>query len=221
LGTISFASIGVGNLAYNCRLLSQEALLLGANPWWWKLKLKMFSLYFNDPPYLVISREGVSTSLAQEDLIYGETPLLTVKKFLEHAGCAKNDVFYDLGCGRGNTVFFVSKFFNIDAVGVDILPTFIRRANEIKNALDFPRASFIQNDFLSVDISPATIVYIASTTFTDSTLQKIIKKTKELNRGTRLITLSAPLNAPNITLTGSGIFYFSWGKSHAFFHTIS
>lgn len=210
---------GFGNFFYNAGLLTKEAFSLGLRPWWWKMRLAGFFLYLKDPPHRVILREKAALTAADEDLIYGETPPLTMKKLLEQIRAAPEDVFYDLGCGRGLTVLTAARVYNMTAVGADLIPTFIERARKINKMLKTSEADFILSSFLDVDLSRATIVYTASTTFSEETMQALAEKLKALKAGARVITLSALLQAPHLTLSGSGVFDFTWGKTHAYFHT--
>lgn len=183
------------------------------------MRLAAFLLYLKDPPHRVILREKAVLAAADEDLIYGETPPLTMKILLEKVQASPEDTFYDLGCGRGLTVLTAAKVYNMTAVGVDMIPAFIERARKIQKFLGASRADFILSSFLDVDLSRATIVYTASTTFSEETMKALAEKLKTLKAGARVITLSAPLQSPHFAPTGSGVFYFTWGKTHAYFHT--
>ncbi|MBI2251724.1 MAG: hypothetical protein HYU63_03055 [Armatimonadetes bacterium] len=211
-------SIGFFNFIYNLGLFFEEVSFLGFKKWYWKLKKEIFINYFLDTPYQIIKREAPKLEIPEQELIYGETPLITMKKILKLINCNSNDIFYDLGGGRGLTVFFVSKFLNIESFGIEIVPAFVKKVNQIKEKLKFYKAAFIQANFLNVDISKATILYIASTTFTEETLKKLTHKTKELKKDAKIITLSTPLKGEHLTLLYSKKFYFSWGETQAFFH---
>ncbi|MFH0802511.1 MAG: methyltransferase domain-containing protein [bacterium] len=210
---------GLGNFFYNAGLLTKEAFSLGWRPWWWKMRLAAFFVYLKDPPHRVILREKASLTAADEDLIYGETPPLTMKKLLEQVQAGPEDVFYDLGCGRGLTVLTAARVYNMTAVGVDMIPTFIERARKTKKFLGRSKSDFILSSFLDVDLSRATIVYTASTTFSEETMKALAEKLKALKAGARVITLSAPLKSSHFSLSGSGVFDFTWGKTHAYFHS--
>jgi len=209
---------GLGNFFYNAGLLTKEAFSLGSRPRWWKMRLTAFFVYLKDPPHRVILREKAALAAADDDLIYGETPPLTMKKLLEMVQAAPEDVFYDLGCGRGLTVLTAAGVHNMTAVGIDLIPAFIERARKIQKLMGVSGADFILSSFLDVDITRATIVYAASTTFSEETMQALAEKLKGLKAGARVITLSAPLKSPHFTLSSSGIFNFTWGKTHAYFH---
>ena len=69
------------------------------------------------------------------------------------------DVVYDLGCGDGRLVITAAKRYGARGVGVDIDPALIAqsRANAKKEGVD-RLVEFRQQDALTVDLSPASVV---------------------------------------------------------------
>ncbi len=209
---------GSGNFFYNAVLLAREALFMGLHAWWWKMRLAAFLMYLKEPPHRVVLRTRDSLAAAEEDLIYGETPPLTTARILEKVQARPGDVFYDLGCGRGLAVLTAAGAYKVASVGADLVPDFIERARKIKKFSGLAGAEFINSDFRKLDLSRASIVYAASTTFSEETMTALAEKLKELGEGARVITLSAPIRAPHLSLTGSCVLNFTWGKTHAYFH---
>ncbi|KAF0249504.1 MAG: hypothetical protein FD167_1098, partial [bacterium] len=99
--------------------------------------------YFSDGPYSIVRKEGKRAPVLPQNLTYGETPCLTIRKILQELELKPSDHFVDLGCGRGLTVFFVNQYFHIPATGVDIIPTFIRRAKILAKNLGLTQVKFI------------------------------------------------------------------------------
>ncbi len=115
----------------------------------------------------------------------------TRKELLKHimrvARVQPGDVFYDLGCGDGRVVIEAAKR---GAKGVcveirgDLLEEARRRARE-EDVED--RIEFIQGDFMKVDLSGATVVYMYLLTRVNSLLRP--KLERELPLGARVVTL--------------------------------
>ncbi|MCS6886295.1 MAG: class I SAM-dependent methyltransferase [Acidobacteriota bacterium] len=211
----------ITNPIYNAWLLVLEVCTFAGHWWWWKLRLKLLLLYLPEGPYRLAMREASKVGLAQENLIYGETPCLTVKKILERISPSAKDVLLDLGCGRGLVVLTSYYCFGMSAVGIDILPSFVERGRKLVGWLADTKVEFIEADIRNLPdemLDAATVVYLASTTFDDEQMQRIVTCLERAKAGTRLITLSEAFPSPAYRLIYSEEFYFSWGKTEVYFH---
>ncbi len=209
--------IACANTLYNCRLLFHETWRFGRHPWWWRLTALLWLTYLSDPPYRIISRFQKNQNATGDSLIYGETPLLTVEKFLQFLKPGADDVFIDLGCGRGLPVFYTHMLAGVTSRGIDIIPEFIERASSISSRLSLEGVSFTRCSFADVDLSEGTLFYIAGTTFDDTMLEALTRKLETLSHPIRLITLSEPLPSSRFTVVNSAEMFFSWGKAMVFF----
>lgn len=82
------------------------------------------------------------------------------ERMLVLAGVTKNDVVYDLGCGRGQVAILAARKFGARAVGVDTDPRRIAEAvaNAAKEGVS-TLVRFSQQD--TVDLSDATVVMMS------------------------------------------------------------
>jgi SAM-dependent methyltransferase len=213
--------IGITNPIYNLVLGVKECFHYGRYRWWWKLRSRLFLLYLLDSPFNVIKREGPRAAVAIENLIYGETPCLTMKKILREIDLSPEDHFVDLGCGRGLTAFFVHFYYGIPVTGIEIIPTFILRAQKLTKHWGIKKIRFLRENLAWVtkeQLQPGTIFYLTSTTFGEELLDKIVLRLETLPIGVRLITLSEAIPSDQFRLLSNKTYYFSWGRTEVYFH---
>ena len=87
------------------------------------------------------------------------TPIEVVDRMLELAEVKKGDVVYDLGSGDGRIVIRAAKRYGARGVGVEIDPDLVRRSNDrAKDEGVAHLVEFREQDALTVDVSPATVV---------------------------------------------------------------
>lgn len=99
----------------------------------------------------------------------------------------KTDVYYDLGCGYGNTCRWISKFVK-EAVGIESKQFRFKKAIRLTPESRYPNVKFMRRNFFKMPIRKATIIYCTQElTFSD--LVNLQKKTK---RGTKIIVPELP-----------------------------
>jgi tRNA G37 N-methylase Trm5 len=87
------------------------------------------------------------------------TPQEVVERMLELAQVKKGDVVYDLGSGDGRIVITAAKKHGVKAVGFEIDPALIQKSREgIRKEGVEQLAEIREQDILTVDLSPATVV---------------------------------------------------------------
>lgn len=168
--------------------------------------------------FKVSRQEAKNLPVPERELTYGESPWLTIERICQVLEVTKDDVFYDLGCGTGKVAFFVNATYDIQTVGVEIIPTFIRNAKEIVRELRLKKLEFHEANIFDIDWSPATIIYIAGTCFDDETIDRITRKLEQTHIGTRIVTVSYPLRASYLEQILQQTLLYSWGAGTVYLH---
>jgi SAM-dependent methyltransferase len=90
---------------------------------------------------------------------YAATPEEIVDEMLRLAEVRKDDVVYDLGSGDGRIVITAARRYGARGVGVEIDPKLVRLSREnARRAGVEELVEFREQDVLTVDLSPATVV---------------------------------------------------------------
>ncbi len=173
--------------------------------------------YFFKSPYR-IGREYKSSEP------YGETPLVTLDTILSHCPIGPDDVAFELGCGRARACFWLSLYKGYKTVGIEYIPAFVERAEQLAKFYDVKNIEFRLGDILTADLSEATWIYLFGSALPDETITKLTKRLEKLKPGTKIITISYPLSAytsndiikVNQTLDVS----FPWGETQAFIQEV-
>lgn len=151
---------------------------------------------------------------------YGETPLTTLEAIANECRLTKSDVVFELGCGRGRTCFWLHYFIGCRVVGVEQIPEFISRANHMVTKFHVDGVEFRQEDMLQTDLTGATTIYLYGTCLDKVFIQKLIKKFETLPAGTKIITISFPLQefAGQLSFETMKRFpvKFNWGTTDAY-----
>ncbi len=113
-----------------------------------------------------------------------------IRKLLRLARATRRDVFYDLGCGRGQLcVVAVTEFGVKKAVGIEMHAGRARKAAEYIERLGLSDRIEIRNeDFMDSDVHDATIAYCGHYEVEED----VSRFERELGEGSRLVTLFLP-----------------------------
>jgi SAM-dependent methyltransferase len=118
---------------------------------------------------------------------FSATPQEVVDRMLQLAEVTKKDVVYDLGSGDGRLVITAAKRYGARGVGIDIDPALVARsrANARKEGVE-ALVEFRQQDALTVDVSPASVVtlYLLS----GANLQLRPRLQQQLEPGSRIVS---------------------------------
>lgn len=118
---------------------------------------------------------------------YVPTPYDVVERMLKLAEVGPNDVVYDLGCGDGRIVVAAAQKYGATGVGIDYDPQRIQEAREnAKKAGVESKVTFRQQDAMTVDVSPATVVTLYLLSGSNLKLRPIL--TKQLRPGARIVS---------------------------------
>jgi SAM-dependent methyltransferase len=89
------------------------------------------------------------------------SPDMIAEEMLRLANVGKDDVVYDLGSGDGRIVLAAARRYGARGVGFELDADLVRRSTEsARRAGVADRVEFRQQDVLTVDVSPATVVTI-------------------------------------------------------------
>ena len=118
---------------------------------------------------------------------YVQTPQDLVERMLQIAEVGRNDVVYDLGCGDGRLVITAARKYGARGVGVDFDLNRVKesQANAAKAGVE-GLVEFRQQDALTVDVSPATVVTLYLLTSSNLKLRPILTRT--LRPGARIVS---------------------------------
>jgi SAM-dependent methyltransferase len=120
------------------------------------------------------------------------TPQEVVDRMLQLAAVTKNDVVYDLGSGDGRLIITAAKRYGARGVGFDIEPALIAqsRANAKKEGVE-ALVEFRQQDALTVDVSPASVVTLYLLSGANLKLRPTLQK--QLKPGARIVSHEFPM----------------------------
>ena len=112
--------------------------------------------------------------------VYGEVTEESTNGIVEYfKKYFDNDcVFYDLGCGLGKMVVHIGLQYNIKkSCGIEFSKERVSCANYIKETYcnENNTISFIEGDFLKIDIGDAKVVYCDNTMYDEETTFNIIE----------------------------------------------
>lgn len=139
--------------------------------------------------------------------VYGETPFETLHKIADLCDLTEEDVWLDLGCGRGRGCFWMAHFVGCRVIGVERVGLLLFLARLLKPS----KLSFKIGSLLDLDYSEVTLVYLYGTTWPDALLEKIAAK---VPIGARVVSISAPL--VDLPILKSFPVSFPWGETTAY-----
>lgn len=154
--------------------------------------LFLFSYLFQNP--FRISRRYLQKQGETDVYTYGETSLTTMAEIVVLAEISAEDRVIELGCGRGRVCFWLRQWVGCDTIGVDIVPTFIRKAKRIQRWLGINRLQFREESMLKTSLEGVSVVYLYGICYDDLFLQALARKLQELPDGARVITVSFPMS---------------------------
>ncbi|MDR1435410.1 MAG: methyltransferase domain-containing protein [Puniceicoccales bacterium] len=189
----------------------------------------ILSKYWLDSPF-AISKRYLQLKLEPDVHQYGETPLLTIEKIAQKANITERDHVFELGCGTGRCAFWLAYFRACSVTAIEQIPDFVDFSNQLveKNSFLEGKLHFIRGDFLSTDLSQATVIYLYGTKMTNSQIESLIFNLNKIQLGTTIITVSYSLNEiiaesknhallkEYFAVTAKFAVEFLWGKATVF-----
>lgn len=198
--------------------------------WLWRKSLDLdkhqtqFDWLYRDVCGFALSKIARTNHDAPEYL-YGEIEFLPFVALLGRCKPNQSTIFYDLGSGLGKAVLSIAMVFKIkQSIGIEFFPDLHQAACNIKNKLaqtnDYQQAAnsieFIQDNFLNIDIKPATLIFVNATAFFGQTWIDISKKLEQVTSGCHVITTSKAIISEAFQLQEQTWVLMSWGIVKAF-----
>ncbi len=185
-----------------------------------KVDLSLLSLYIFQNPFRICKRFFIQEG-KKEGHVYGETALFILETLATKCPITSKDLFFELGCGRARSCFWLALFTGCQVVGVEKVPAFIHKAQKIKAKFGLTSVEFRCEDFFSTDLSGGTIYYLYQTCLSEEEIAALIKRLIELPTTAKIVTVSYALNEFD---RGKNQFVtvdqfeanFLWGKAQIF-----
>lgn len=137
---------------------------------------------------------------AGKDVVWVPTPPAVVEKMLDLAQVTKDDLVMDLGSGDGRNIIAAAKR-GARAIGVEFNPEMVRLAQRLAaDAGVGERATFVEGDMYTADISKATVMALF---LLPTNLERLRDTFLKLAPGTRMVlnTLAIPEWEPDVQET--------------------
>jgi len=188
--------------------------------------LGFWCLYVLRSPYR-ISRRFIRSNGGSLNFTFGDTPLSTLERICCQAGIPEGMVIFDVGCGWGRSTYFLHAYCKAyRSIGIDIIPTYIKKAEKIREWLGLNYMVFLKADIRKVDYSDADVIYMYGTCFEKELVREMVAVWEDsLADGTMLISASQSL-CPYSTLNRIQLkecvwIEYSWGDCPVFFHIVA
>lgn len=179
-----------------------------------QIDLALWAFYASRSPYK-ISREFLQTFGASDLYGYGETPLTTMELIAKECDLSNKDRVVELGSGTGRPCFWLAHFVGCDTTGIEFIPEFVSNAREIKNRFSIDNVHFILADMSRAELSTATAIYLYGTAMSSEEIAELAKALQAAPIGSKLITISWPLNdfcnVPKFPVIKKFSASFPWG----------
>jgi hypothetical protein len=148
------------------------------------------------------------------ELMYGETPVHTALWLFRKAGLGKDGHLVDLGAGRGRTLL-AARWLGAQARGVELLPGHVALA---AGPLQRAGAQLILGDATHADLADATHVFTNWTALTPETRARLVERFRTCRPGTRILTVTRPVESQGFTVLSRHRLLFTWGFEHVWVH---
>ncbi len=120
------------------------------------------------------------------DVEFVPTPQPVADQMLRLAAVRPSDVVFDLGSGDGRIVILAAEKYGARGVGIELDPDLVERSRQVaQQGGAGERASFIEGDVFTADISEATVVMLYLSADVNARLET---KLRRLRPGTRIVS---------------------------------
>jgi len=196
----------------------REFLMVALKPSIWKCFLYFQFEYFFFSPYYYADKT------AQDDLVFGYTPLNVYHRFFQMIsrqmnGWAQDLNYLDVGCGDGRGALYAASYYKIKVTAIDTNHNLINKLSCLVRILKLANVKTLLQSFFDIDWSEYDIIFCAWSTFKDQTKERMVNKMKrELKFGAFVISLSDPIQDTDFTIMEQFRAMASWGSTTVFIH---
>lgn len=209
----SLLAVAVENYRHRRALLRQERAELGERSWYRALVRALNAAYRWSDPFLLSKRAKRKLALPREDLVYGETPILTAWHILSKVGVDQADHVVELGGGKAVFSLVAVSAFGCSATSIEVIPAFVRRTRQVSDRLGLERLSVRLGDILAQPLPEGTLYFVTATTFSEASWRRLDAQLVAAPEGARAVSLSIPLNRAYWKIEEETILPFSWGEN--------
>ncbi|WP_223642097.1 class I SAM-dependent methyltransferase [Corallococcus sp. EGB] len=171
--------------------------------WWQRLVRTPYSARRTFEMARVLQTTGQSF----RELMYGETPLVTALWFLRKAGVGRGSRVVDLGAGRGR-VLLAARWWGAGAHGVELLADHVAR---VAPWLQPAGITLTVGDMTRAPLMDATHIFCNWVAFSPETKARLVAHLRTCAPGTRIITVTRPIQAEGFRGHVHQWMLFTWG----------
>jgi hypothetical protein len=148
------------------------------------------------------------------ELIYGETPLMTALYLFKRAGVGRGSRLVDLGAGRGR-VLIAASWLRAEARGVELIADHVTR---VAPRLQAAGITLTVGDMTREDLADATHIFTNWLALTPETKARLVERFRTCQPGTRILTVTHPIEAKGFVLLSRHWVLFTWGIEKVWLH---
>ncbi|MBI2444574.1 MAG: hypothetical protein HYV42_05045 [Candidatus Magasanikbacteria bacterium] len=166
-----------------------------------------------------------------KELTYGEVNFASFPALLAAADAPPGGTFYDLGSGTGKAVILAALLGNFRRlVGIELIPELYQTAAAVREKFNQrlrpalpqsypePDINFRSGDIFTEDWSEADVIFVQATCFSENLLTQLTERCQQLKPGSRIISVTATLDAPFLTCFHTDKFALGWGLATVWYY---
>lgn len=216
---LSLLKLAWENRRYQKELRTEERATLGDFGWYRALNKTLEKVYRWRSPFALSRMARRKLKLPANDLIYGETPLLTAWQILTRLGVDQADHVVEVGGGRGLMSLVAVAAFGCRATMFEIVPSFVEKTRQVSRLLGLKRLLAQEADILETELPEATVYYVAVSTLGPKSWKRLQRQLAVAPVGVKAVSLSEPLDPKVWEVYEQATLKFSWGENRVFLHT--
>lgn len=189
-----------------------DVLLLLWRPWLLSPYLRIWWAELRHTPYKArrtfeVVRALKATGQRFREFIYGETPLITAVPTFKRAGVGPGSRLVDLGAGRGRALV-AARWLGAEAHGVELLADHVARVEAPLRAVGI---TLSVGDMTQTELGEVTHIFTNWVALSPETKARLIERFRTCKPGTRIITVTRPIEAEGFVPLARNWRLFTWG----------